>query len=113
MSVLTGLFVVVLAGIGAGLIGEIAKAISRRGASRSEVKELTLLVKQYAAELEDAQGVLASQAAQLAELQERVDFAERVLAQVRDRKALGGGEPRGGVAPPPPGPHSAADQPVG
>ena len=35
--------------------------------------------------IEDAQSTLADQAAQIAELQERVDFAERLLAQARDR----------------------------
>jgi hypothetical protein len=34
--------------------------------------------------LEDAQTGIASQAAQLAELQERLDFAERLLVQQRE-----------------------------
>ena len=38
--------------------------------------------------LEDARSTLASQSSQLAELQERVDFAERLLIQARDRQAL-------------------------
>jgi len=44
--------------------------------------------------LDDAHAGLADQAAQLAELQERVDFAERLLAQGRDRSALGAGSKR-------------------
>ena len=51
--------------------------------------------EQHAAALEDAQSTLASQAGQIAELQERVDFAERLLAQARDRAALGAGQRRG------------------
>ena len=44
---------------------------------------------------EDAQTTLTNQSTQLAELQERLDFAERLLAQARDRSALGAGEKRG------------------
>lgn len=40
-------------------------------------------------QLEQQAAALASQAAQLAELQERVDFAERLLVQIRERPALG------------------------
>jgi len=39
-------------------------------------------------QLDEAQAELARQAAQLAELNERVDFAERLLTQARDRQAL-------------------------
>lgn len=77
---------------GSGTITGIAKAVSRRGASRSDVADLTALLRQYEADLADAQGKLDSHAAQLAELQERVDFAERLLAQARERKGLGSGE---------------------
>ena len=45
-------------------------------------------LEQLAAALEDAQRIQSDQAAQIAELQERVDFAERLLAQTRDRAAL-------------------------
>ncbi len=44
---------------------------------------------EQATALEDAQTLLANQGSQLAELQERVDFAERMLAQLRDRQKLG------------------------
>jgi hypothetical protein len=67
MSFLTGVFIIILAGMGIGAISEIAKAIARRGGSATE---------------------------QLAELQERVDFAERLLAQARDRASLGAGKPQ-------------------
>src|SRR5882724_9215229 len=39
-------------------------------------------------QLDEAEAELARQAAQLAELNERVDFAERLLTQARDRQAL-------------------------
>lgn len=44
---------------------------------------------EQAAALEEAQAALRAQSTQLAELQERVDFAERILAQMRDRQKLG------------------------
>jgi hypothetical protein len=73
----------------------IAGAIAGRGASRSELAEVKERLEQDAAALEDAQATLANQSTQLAELQERLDFAERLLAQARDRSALGPGEKRG------------------
>lgn len=90
---MTGVFIIILAGIVAGTIGEVAKAIARRGGSGAQVAELKLQVEQYAAAVEDARNTLADQAAQLVELQERVDFAERLLAQARDRIPLGPGQP--------------------
>lgn len=63
-------------------------------ADHVELAKLKQDSEQHAAALEDAQSTLASQAAQIAELQERVDFAERMLAQARDRAALGGGQKR-------------------
>ena len=68
--------------------GAIAGALRGRGSSRSEVAHLSQLLKDQAAALEDVQTSVASQSSQLAELQERVDFAERLLAQSRDRTAL-------------------------
>ena len=73
----------------------IAGAIAGRGASRSELAEIKQRFEEHAAALEDAQTTLTTQSTQLVELQERLDFAERLLAQARDRSALGGGEKRG------------------
>jgi len=66
----------------------IAVAIAGRGASRSELAQIRERLEQ----LEEAQTSVANQSIQLAELQERLDFAERLLAQARDRSALGPGE---------------------
>ena len=88
MSFLMGLFIIVLAGLAVGAISEIAKAVAGRGASTRELAELKLQLEQYATALQEAQSTLSDQATELAELQERVDFAERLLAQARDRKAL-------------------------
>lgn len=70
----------------------IAGAIAGRRASRSDLGQIQERLEQHAAELEDTQTSLAHQATQLAELQERLDFAERLLSQARDRSALGPGE---------------------
>lgn len=77
------------------VVKTIAGAIAGRGGARSGAAELTERLEQHAAALEDVQTSLANQSMQLAELQERLDFAERLLAQARDRAALGPGEKRG------------------
>lgn len=91
---MSGLFTIILAGMALGAISEIVKAIARRGASTSELAQLRQQLDQHAAALEESQATLATQAAQLAELQERLDFTERVLTQARDRSMLGAGPPR-------------------
>ena len=68
--------------------GAIAGAIRGRGSSRSELTQLSDQLKDQAAALEDVQNSLASQSSQMAELHERVDFAERLLAQSRERTVL-------------------------
>ncbi len=72
----------------------VAMAISGRGGSRSELAAIREQLEQQAAALEDAQADAAQQATQLAELHERLDFTERVLAQAKERAALGSGEKR-------------------
>ena len=83
MSFLMGVFIIILAGIAVGAISEIAKAVAGRGASTRELAELRQQLEHYAAALREAQSTLSDQATELAELQERVDFAERLLAQAR------------------------------
>jgi len=58
------------------------------GDRRSESAGIQQQLDAQADALEEAQATLARQAAQLAELNERVDFAERLLTQARDRQAL-------------------------
>jgi hypothetical protein len=65
--------------------GVISGAIRGRGSSRADLDHLTDQLKDQAAALEDVQNSLASQSSQLAELHERLDFAERLLTQGRDR----------------------------
>ena len=66
----------------------IAGAITGRGASGSELSQIKQRLEDYAAALDDAQTTMTLQSTQLAELQERLDFAERLLAQAKDRSAL-------------------------
>jgi len=68
--------------------GAIAGAIRGRGSSKSELSQLNDQLKDQAAALEDVQNSLANQSSQMAELHERLDFAERLLAQGRERAAL-------------------------
>jgi hypothetical protein len=67
----------------------------RQGPAGSDLSDVKQQMEEQAGALEDAQRMLASQSTQLAELHERVDFAERLLTQVRDRSALGHREERG------------------
>ena len=68
--------------------GAIGGALRGRGSSRREVTQLSDQLKEQAAALDDVQNSLANQSAQLAELHERLDFTERLLAQSRGRAAL-------------------------
>ena len=91
MTFLTGLFIIILGGMAVGAITEVAKAIGRRGVSASELSDLRQQLEQNLEALDEARTTLANQGAQLTELQERLDFAERMLTQARDRGALGAG----------------------
>ena len=75
---------IIIVAIVAVSITQIVKAIAatRQGHGASALEQL-------AAALEDTQRIQSDQAAQIAELHERADFAERLLAQTRDRAALG------------------------
>ena len=70
-------------------------AIAGRRSSPSDLARVTAQLEEHTAALEDTQNSLANQSAQIAELQERLDFTERVLAQSRDRSALKPGEKGG------------------
>jgi len=59
-----------------------------------ELARMQDLLEQQEAALEDARAALSTQSFQLAELQERVDFAERVLVQARERAPLENREKR-------------------
>jgi uncharacterized membrane-anchored protein YhcB (DUF1043 family) len=89
MSETVFLIALVIAGTTLVLVaGAIAGAIRGRGSSRSDLSQLSDQLKDHSAALEEVQNTLASQSSQLAELHERLDFAERLLTQGRDRSAL-------------------------
>jgi len=90
----TGMVIVFLSGMALSTLTKIGQAIAGRRGSASELVQITKQLEEYSAALEDAQATLAAQATQLAEMQERLDFAERLLLQARDRGALGVGQPR-------------------
>lgn len=73
------------------IVKTIAGAFGAKG-SHADVAQLRDQFEHCATILEETQATVASQSAQLAELQERVDFAERMLAQTREREALPRGE---------------------
>ena len=81
----------IAAGTALMIVKTIAAAFQRAG-SRSDLAQLKDQLQLHAAALDEAEISLANQSSQIAELQERLDFTERLLAQGRDRSALGPGE---------------------
>ena len=73
--------------IAAGTVLMIVKTIAAAFTGRGSAQLRDQLDQQTAA-LDDLEARLAHQSAQIAELQERLDFAERLLAQNKDRAAL-------------------------
>lgn len=80
------------------VVKTIAGVFTGRRGSRPELADIKEQLEQQTAAIEDAQAIIADQAAQLGEFHERLDFAERLLAQGRDRPELNPGnkgpEPR-------------------
>ena len=74
------------------IVKTIAAAVTASSGSSTQLNELREQAEHTAALMEEAQALLSNQSAQIAELQERVDFAERLLTQSRDRGALGSGD---------------------
>jgi predicted short-subunit dehydrogenase-like oxidoreductase (DUF2520 family) len=85
-------FLIALA-IAAGTVLMVVKTIAGAFTGKVARGDLSRLLEesaQHAAALEDAEATLAHQAQQIAELQERIDFTERLLA-MKDRGAVGPG----------------------
>ena len=96
MNVLIGIFILIMSGIIAGTITEIFKASAKRAAiSPAELEELKQLVRDQTAALADTEARLSAQSEMIDEMQERLNFTERMLTQFRDRPAIGPG-PHGG-----------------
>jgi cell division protein FtsL len=90
-----GIFLIILVGILADTIVKIVKHRAGSPQLRAELQELRRQLDDQANRLTDAQATLANQDTQLLEMQERLDFAERILTQVRDRPGLGAGPSEG------------------
>jgi hypothetical protein len=80
--------------LGAGFAWWASRLRRQPSAEMPDAATLQDQVDQQAAALDDAHAALADQASQIAELQERLDFTERILAQVKERPSLGREEPR-------------------
>ena len=98
MNVLLALFILAVTGIVADTLVKVAKARSGGGAItvlRGELDDLNQQLLDQSAALADAQVTIAAQAELIQELHERVDFAERILTQVREKGTLGRGSESG------------------
>jgi hypothetical protein len=86
------LFISTIAALATVSVAKSMRGAARsRAVSRGEVAQLTEQLDHHAAALENAELSLERQQAQLAEMQERLDFAERMLVQYRDRVPVGAG----------------------
>ncbi len=95
MTFLTGLFIILLVGIVGDIIVKLTKGVQgskQTAALQAELEQLRLQLEEQAGALSDAETQLARQSGQLEELYERLDFAERMLAQAKQRPALGSGD---------------------
>ncbi|HSE68173.1 MAG TPA: hypothetical protein VLB12_14395 [Gemmatimonadales bacterium] len=95
MGFMGGIFIIIMVGILADTIVKIVKHRAGAPQLRVELEELRRQLDDQANRLTDAQAALAGQDAQLQEMQERMDFAERILTQVRDRPGLAAGPSEG------------------
>lgn len=87
------IFGIIFIGIVADTVTKVAKG---RGGSKelkvlqAQVDELQRQADEQAAQLADTDAELGSYAAQLEEMQQRLDFAERLLAQTRHQPQIPG-----------------------
>ena len=96
MDVLTTLMIIGVATVAGETVIRVARA--RVGGATQLQAHLDQLQQQcddQASALAQVQSHSAAQEAQVRELQDRVDFAERVLTQAQDRSALGPGAGQG------------------
>jgi septal ring factor EnvC (AmiA/AmiB activator) len=97
MDVMTTLMIIGVATVAGETVLRVARA--RAGGAtqvQAHVDQLEQRLEDQASTLAELQSDLAGQEAQFRELQDRLDFAERLLTQAEARSALNPG-PRGGV----------------
>ena len=96
MDVLSTLMIIGVATVAGETVIRVARA--RAAGAKGLQARLDQLQQQsddQASALADVEAHLAGQEGQVRELQERLDFAERLLTQARARSALGPGEGKG------------------
>jgi hypothetical protein len=94
MNVLLALFILAVIGIVGDTIVKVVKLRAGGGAGkalRGELDDLNHQVQEQASALTEAQATIVAQAEAIQELHERVDFAERILTQVREKGMIGRG----------------------
>ena len=96
MDVLTVLMIIGVATVAGETVIRVAKTRAG-GATRlqAHLDQLQQQCDDQASALAEVQSHSAGQDAQFRELQDRVDFAERLLTQAQDRSALGPGAGQG------------------
>ena len=86
IGILVPIFLFAVGGVIAISFSPIGKAVARRLGGKEEAAESAAL-----AEVDALREELVAVRADLGEVQERLDFAERLLAQARERGLLGTG----------------------
>lgn len=96
MDVLTTLMIIGVATVAGEAVIRVARARAG-GATRlqAHLDQLQQRVDDQASTLAEVGSHVAGQEAQFRELQDRLDFAERLLTQAQDRSALGPGARQG------------------
>lgn len=96
MDVLTTLMIIGVATVAGETVIRVARARAG-GATRlqAHLDQLEQRFDDQASTLAEVQSHLAGQEAQFSELQNRLDFAERLLTQAEDRSALSPGAKQG------------------
>jgi uncharacterized coiled-coil protein SlyX len=96
MDVLTTLMIVGVATVAGETVIRVARARAGGAAPlQAHLDQLEQRFDDQASTLAEVQSHLAGQDAQFRELQDRLDFTERLLTQAQDRAALGPGARQG------------------
>lgn len=93
-DLLNAFLILCLAGVAGDTLVKIIRAKVGGGKKlEGQLKKLEAQIAEQSAALAWTHQGLADQAAQIQELNERLDFAERLLTQSRERQGLGPGSP--------------------
>lgn len=91
MGILTGVFMIIVLSIAGDTIVKIVRARGKReDVAMTEIPRLEAQLREQATALEDTRAVVGRQSEHIDELYERIEFTERLLAQVRERRELPG-----------------------